>query len=61
MHLGYTVRGTVRSQAKADYFKEKFSIAATSHQMSFVIVKDIAEPEAFKDAVKGNAAITLYN
>jgi nucleoside-diphosphate-sugar epimerase len=61
LHMGYTVRGTVRSQSKADYFREKFPIAATSHQMSFVIVKDIAEPEAFKDAVKGSTVANSWN
>lgn len=50
---GYSVRGTVRSQSKADYFREKFPEATKSHQISFVIVKDIAQPEAFEDAVKG--------
>jgi len=50
---GYSVRGTVRSQSKADYFTQKFPAAATSQQISFVIVRDIAQPGAFKDAVKG--------
>lgn len=53
LKMGYNVRGTVRSQSKADYFKEKYPILPTSQQMSFVIVKDIAQPHAFKDAVKG--------
>jgi nucleoside-diphosphate-sugar epimerase len=47
---GYSVRGTVRSQAKADFFKKKYPDA----DMSFVIVEDIAQPGAFKDAVKGS-------
>jgi nucleoside-diphosphate-sugar epimerase len=51
---GYSVRGTVRSQSKADYFREKFPEATKSHQISFVIVKDIAQPGAFEDAVKSN-------
>jgi nucleoside-diphosphate-sugar epimerase len=50
---GYSVRGTVRSQSKADYFIKRFPEAASSQQISFVIVKDIAQPGAFKDAVKG--------
>src|SRR5271170_3271380 len=53
LHKGYTVRGTVRSQAKADYFIERFPVAAISHQISFVVVKDIAQPGAFEQAVKG--------
>ena len=47
---GYSVRGTVRSQAKADFFKKKYPDA----DLSFVIVEDIAQPGAFKDAVKGS-------
>jgi len=47
---GYSVRGTVRSQAKADFFKKKYPDA----DLSFVIVEDIAKPGAFKDAVKGS-------
>ena len=50
---GYAIRGTVRSPSKADYFSQKFPAAATSGQISFVIVKDIAQPGAFKNAVKG--------
>lgn len=46
---GYSVRGTVRSQEKADFFKKKYPDADTD----FVIVEDIAQPGAFKDAVKG--------
>lgn len=46
---GYSVRGTVRSQAKADFFKKKYPDA----DMDFVIVEDIAQQGAFKDAVKG--------
>ena len=53
VHKGYSVRGTVRSRSKADYFRERFPEATLAHQISFVIVKDIAQPGAFKDAVKG--------
>jgi NADPH-dependent methylglyoxal reductase len=49
---GYSVRGTVRSQSKADYFTDRFPEAALSGQISFVIVKDIAQQGAFEDAVK---------
>lgn len=50
---GYSVRGTVRTQSKADFFLHKFPSAAKSGQISFVIVKDIAQPGAFSQAVKG--------
>jgi nucleoside-diphosphate-sugar epimerase len=45
----YSVRGTVRTEAKADFFKKKYPDA----DMDFVIVEDIAQQGAFKDAVKG--------
>jgi UDP-glucose 4-epimerase len=61
LNKGYSVRGTVRSQAKADYFTAKFPEAAKSKQISFVIVKDIAQPGAFKDAVKGSLISTLVD
>jgi len=50
---GYSVRGTVRSQSKADYFTKRFQQETESGRISFVIVEDIAKPGAFKDAVKG--------
>jgi nucleoside-diphosphate-sugar epimerase len=53
LNKGYSVRGTVRSQSKADYFTKRFPELTKSNQISFVIVKDIAQPGAFKDAVKG--------
>jgi nucleoside-diphosphate-sugar epimerase len=46
---GYSVRGTVRSQSKADFLKNKYPNA----DLSFTIVEDIAQSGAFKDAVKG--------
>jgi len=49
----YLVRGTVRSQSKADYFTIKYPEATKSGQISFVVVKDIAKPDAFEDAIKG--------
>lgn len=61
LNKGYTVRGTVRSQSKADYFVTRFPEAAKSKQISFVIVEDIAQPGAFKDAVKGNPASALVD
>ena len=49
----YFVRGTVRSQSKADYFTTKYPEATKSGQISFVIVEDMAQLDAFKDAIKG--------
>jgi len=48
---GYNVRGTVRSDASAD--KVKKSHAKYIKQLSFAIVKDVAAPGAFDEAVKG--------
>ena len=53
LQKGYSVRGTVRSQSKADYLHKKFSQASQKGQISFEIVKDIAQPGAFANAVKG--------
>jgi nucleoside-diphosphate-sugar epimerase len=53
LHKGFSIRGTVRTQQKADYFLQKFPDAAKHGKISFTIVKDIAQPGAFKDAVKG--------
>lgn len=54
LEKGYSVRGTVRSQSKADYFTKRFPKEAEAGRISFVIVKDIAKSGAFKDAVKGH-------
>lgn len=53
LERGYSVRGTVRSESKAEYFTNKFPEAARSGQISFLVVPDIAKPDAFKHAVKG--------
>lgn len=44
---------TVRSQAKADKIKEAHP-KATKDQLDFAIVEDIAQPNAFNEAVKSN-------
>jgi len=48
---GYDVKTTVRSQETAE--KVKKSHSNYLHQLSFAIVKDIAAPGAFDEAVKG--------
>jgi len=53
LEKGYAVRGTVRSQSKADFFTKRFPEAAKEGRISFNIVPDIGKPGAFKDAVKG--------
>ncbi|KAL2850622.1 hypothetical protein BJY01DRAFT_261408 [Aspergillus pseudoustus] len=51
LQAGYAVRGTVRSQETADKVRLTFSNFAD--KLSFAIVSDIAQPNAFDEAVKG--------
>ncbi|KAK9455155.1 hypothetical protein V1511DRAFT_499613 [Dipodascopsis uninucleata] len=51
LEKGYTVKATVRSQDKADYLKKLYPVDA---KLSFVIVPDIAAPNAFDEAVIGS-------
>ena len=53
---GYFVRGTIRSQSKAAFFTAKYPEAHKLGQITFVIVEDIAQPDAFKDAIKGSTS-----
>ena len=46
---GYKVRGTVRSVESADAVRDIFPEA--SDKLSFVVVKDMAAPNAFNDAI----------
>lgn len=48
---GYKVRGTVRSEASAD--KVRKTHGKYGDKLSFAIVKDVAAPGAFDEAVKG--------
>jgi nucleoside-diphosphate-sugar epimerase len=48
---GHSVVTTVRSQEKADKIKTVHPSAVESGQLSFAIVKDIAQPDAFDEAV----------
>lgn len=49
----HSVVTTVRSQAKADKIKEAYPNASKS-QLDFAIVEDIAQPDAFNEAVKSD-------
>jgi len=60
LEKGYTVRGTVRSQSKADFFTNRFPEEAKEGRISFNIVPDIAKEGAFKDAVKGISSRFRY-
>ena len=52
---GYSVRGTVRSEATADKVRKTHShlLKGDESRLSFSIVPDVASPGAFDDAVKG--------
>ncbi|GAA5884120.1 hypothetical protein JCM6882_002147 [Rhodosporidiobolus microsporus] len=51
LRAGYRVRGTVRSQDKADKWEKKHG--KFEGQLEWAIVKDIATPGAFDEAIKG--------
>lgn len=55
LDAGYPVRGTVRSKEKGEYLKDLFKDSKVPFE--YVIVKDIAEPNAFDEAVKGVDAV----
>lgn len=50
---GYNVRTTVRSEATADKVRKTHSKYTESGQLTFAIVKDVAQAGAFDEAVKG--------
>ncbi|BGP43877.1 hypothetical protein JCM10449v2_007934 [Rhodotorula kratochvilovae] len=53
LEKGYRVRGTVRSQEKADKWEKKHADKFAPGQVEWAIVKDIAAPGAFDEAIKG--------
>jgi nucleoside-diphosphate-sugar epimerase len=53
LETGSSVRGTVRSQSKANYFTKRFPKEAKEGRISFIIVEEIAKSGAFKGAIKG--------
>lgn len=56
---GYTVIGTVRSQAKADNITRQFNqLYPGGISLSFAIVEDIVSEGAFNEVLKNNAHIT---
>ncbi|KIO34524.1 hypothetical protein M407DRAFT_240425 [Tulasnella calospora MUT 4182] len=54
LERGHTVVGTVRSESKTKYLKEKFSslIGEDKARLKFAIVEDIATPGAFDEVLK---------
>lgn len=48
-----SVRGTVRSQEKADKWAKKHEGKFDKSKLEWAIVKDVAAPGAFDEAIKG--------
>lgn len=59
LQRGYHVKATVRSDATAE--KVKKSHAKYASQLSFAIVKDVAAPGAFDEAVKGVDGVSIWS
>ncbi|KAH9487432.1 Putative uncharacterized oxidoreductase [Psilocybe cubensis] len=57
LERGYSVRGTVRSDDKAQDVKNYFNSIGLGKRLELVIVKDISKNGAFDEAVKGVDAI----
>ena len=57
LEAGYHVRGSVRSEETANNVRN--SHPGYNDQLSFVIVKDIAQKGAFDEAVKGVDGVSL--
>ncbi|KAK0484420.1 hypothetical protein IW261DRAFT_1456425 [Armillaria novae-zelandiae] len=55
LERGFTVRGTVRSEAKGEHLKNIFK--PYGHKLEIVVVDDITKGGAFDEAVKGVDAI----
>jgi nucleoside-diphosphate-sugar epimerase len=53
LERGHSVVGTVRSQEKADKIKAQYN-GKYADKLSFAIVPDIAQPDAFDEAVKSD-------
>jgi len=55
LEKGYSVRGTVRSESKAEHLRQLFNDYGSKHEV--VVVEDITKEGAFDEAVKGIDAI----
>jgi nucleoside-diphosphate-sugar epimerase len=53
LNLGFTVRGTVRSEEKAAWIKEALTKSNPSVPFEVILVPDITAPNAWDEAVKG--------
>jgi nucleoside-diphosphate-sugar epimerase len=54
LERGHSVVTTVRTQEKANKIKESYQQYSEKGQLQFAIVPDIAQPDAFDDAVKSD-------
>ncbi|KAJ3039262.1 methylglyoxal reductase (NADPH-dependent) gre2 [Rhizophlyctis rosea] len=51
LQLGFSVRGSVRDLAKAEYLKKRW--AQHGDKIEFVVISDLVKKEGFDEAVKG--------
>ncbi|KAG9025009.1 methylglyoxal reductase (NADPH-dependent) gre2 [Tulasnella sp. UAMH 9824] len=49
---GYTVVGTVRTESKTNFLREKFSSSVNNGTLKFAVVPDITVPGAFDEVLK---------
>ncbi|PPQ89360.1 hypothetical protein CVT25_003200 [Psilocybe cyanescens] len=57
LERGYAVRGTVRSEDKAQFMKNYFNGIGIAEKLETVVVEDIIKDRVFDEAVKGVDAI----
>lgn len=57
LERGYSVRGTVRSEAKGTHLLKTFKSFVDAGKLQLVVVEDITTPGAFNEAVMGVDAI----
>lgn len=54
LEKGYNVVGTVRSESKTEFLRNKFSTFVEEGRLGFAIVQDITAPGALDDVLKTN-------
>jgi nucleoside-diphosphate-sugar epimerase len=59
LEAGHSVRGTVRTQAKADQLAKTFHASVSAKKLDFAIVPDIAAPGAFDAALESTPPFDL--
>lgn len=57
LEAGFAVRGTVRDPSKGDYMANMFKDLGIADKFEYAIVKDVASPTAYDEAVRGVDAV----